>query len=132
MGKIVWLTGNIHSESNYDAFFNTEPTSNRRCFYERGVLKFHMKVSAMKKNNLNTVPEKKNIIIVPYISPQTSGLSSIVFEKMPELQTPYVLSLDTNLEIMQHAALFLASTVSLIGQGLCQMIHVALTQGTHR
>ena len=78
------------------------------------------------------MPEKKNIIIVPYISPQTSGLSSIVFKKILELQTPYVLSLDTNLDILQHAAYFLASTVALIGQGLCQMFPVALTQGKHR
>ena len=82
--------------------------------------------------------EKKNIIIVPYISPQNifqrfpQRLSSIVFKKMLELQTPYVLSLDTNLDILQHAAYFLASTVALMGQGLCQMFPVALTQGQHR
>ena len=52
------------------------------------------------------IAKGKGIEVSPYIAPEVSGLSKIVFKPRMHLMLPVVLSPDTNLDLLWHTALF--------------------------
>ena len=72
-----------------------------------------------KMRRVSDVISKKGVPIVPYILPAKSGLSSIFFKPMVELQSPHVMPKDIILDLMWHAARFLKIQYR-VGQGICQ------------
>ena len=64
------------------------------------------KVLRQSRKHVDDVIKGKGIPIIQYVAPEVTGLSKIEFKSLLELQRPYILPLDTSLDLLWHVSIF--------------------------
>ena len=64
------------------------------------------KILRQSRKAVGDVTKGKGISVIQYIAPEVTGLSQIKFKPVLQLQHPYVLPLDTSLDVLWHVSLF--------------------------
>ena len=64
------------------------------------------KLLRQSRKHVDDVIKGKGIPIIQYVAPEVTGLSKIEFKSLLELQRPYILPLDTSLDLLYHVSIF--------------------------
>ena len=68
------------------------------------------KIARQSRKKVGDVIKGKGITTVQYIAPEISGLSKIKFKPLLQLQRPYILPLDTSLDLLWHVSIFFSKS----------------------
>ena len=95
--------------------------------FERNV---HIKLQPIKRQKrklAHQIIQGKGIPVVEYMPTEKSGLSSVFFKPLLQLQMPYILPPDTNLDLLWHTMYFFGKNLRSSWSGFMTMV----TNGDH-